>query len=207
MADETIIALAADIIVAHLSHNATPAGDVPDLIRAVHGALSGLGQAAPIVGERAAPAVSIRSSVRHDAITCLECGARFKTLKRHLSTDHALTPSAYRERWGLKPEYPLVAPDYAAIRKALAVKIGLGRKRAANPVPEVAPEPAPKPVRARSKAGKTAPDAAPEMAVPAPRKRKAVRVSAPPAEPAKPASRKRKSASATDPATKADTPD
>lgn len=79
------------------------------------------------------PAVTIRSSVKRDAIICLECGAKLKMLKRHLSTDHNMSPDDYKQRWGLAADYPLVAPDYAARRRELAVKIGLGRKPAAKP--------------------------------------------------------------------------
>ena len=74
------------------------------------------------------PAVSIKKPVRHDYIECLEDGKRFKMLKRHLRTAHELTPDAYRERWGLPGDYPLVAPKYAEKRSKLAKKIGLDRK-------------------------------------------------------------------------------
>jgi predicted transcriptional regulator len=98
------------------------------LIQSVYTSLAGLGQA-PAPVEKREPAVSVRSSVKADAITCLECGAKMKMLKRHLSTDHGLSPAEYRTRWHLAADYPMVAPDYAAKRKELAVKIGLGRKR------------------------------------------------------------------------------
>jgi predicted transcriptional regulator len=194
MADETIIALAADIVVAHLSHNATSASDVPDLIRAVHSALSGLGQVASVAPEPATPAVSIRASVRPDAITCLECGARLKVLKRHLSTDHSLSPQAYRERWSLKADYPLVAPAYSATRKSLALKIGLGRKAVESTAPAPEPEAAPKSVRPRKKAEQPESDAQPATTTAALRKRKASAPSASSVEPTRPVSRKRKSA-------------
>jgi predicted transcriptional regulator len=80
--------------------------------------------------------------VSDDAIVCLECGKKLKMLKRHLMTDHGLTPEEYRARWGLRPDYPMVAPTYSAQRQALAKQIGLGRK----PAP---PPPAPKPGRRR----------------------------------------------------------
>jgi predicted transcriptional regulator len=135
MADETLLTLAADIVSAHVSHNTVAATDLPTLIRSVYDSLSTLGQAPEPVEEKREPAVSVRSSVKPDAIACLECGAKLKMLKRHLSTDHNLTPAEYRARWNLPASYPLVAPDYAAKRKELAVKIGLGRK----PAPVVAP--------------------------------------------------------------------
>jgi predicted transcriptional regulator len=136
MTDETLLALVADIVSAQVGHNSVSANDLPALIQSVYASLAKLGEAQAPVEEKREPAVSIRSSVKPDAVTCLECGARFKMLKRHLSTDHNLTPEEYRARWGLPASYPLVAPDYAAKRKALAVKIGLGRKPVAAPAPE-----------------------------------------------------------------------
>jgi predicted transcriptional regulator len=135
MADETLLRLAADIVAAHVSHNSVAASDVATLIQSAYTSLAKLGEAQVPVEEKREPAVSIRSSVRPEAIACLECGAKFKMLKRHISTDHNLTPEGYRARWGLPATYPLVAPDYAAKRKELAVKIGLGRKPAPAPAP------------------------------------------------------------------------
>jgi len=140
MADETLLTLVADIVSAQVSHNSVSANDLPALIQSVYGSLAKLGEAQAPVEEKREPAVSIRSSVKQDAVTCLECGAKFKMLKQHLSTDHNLTPEAYRARWSLPASYPLVAPDYAAKRKELAIKIGLGRK----------PAPAPEPVKAKA---------------------------------------------------------
>lgn len=130
MADETLLTLAADIVSAHVSHNTVAANDLPALIQSVYASLSGLGQEVQVTEEKREPAVSIRSSVKPDTVTCLECGVKLKMLKRHLSTDHGLSPDDYRARWNLPASYPLVAPDYAAKRKELAVKIGLGRKPA-----------------------------------------------------------------------------
>ena len=144
MADETLLALVADIVSAQVSHNSVSANDLPALIQSVYGSLAKLGEAQVPVAEKREPAVSIRSSVKPDAVTCLECGAKFKMLKRHLVTDHNLTPDAYRSYWGLPASYSLVASDYAAKRKALAVKIGLGRKPAPTPAPE------PEPVKAKA---------------------------------------------------------
>ena len=133
MSDESLMSLTADIVAAHVSHNRVTAADLPGLIQSVYGALNGLGQAPAPVEKKREPAVSVRSSVKPDALTCLECGQKLKMLKRHLSTDHGLTPDAYRARWNLAKDYPIVAPDYAAKRKELALKIGLGRKGAAKP--------------------------------------------------------------------------
>lgn len=145
MADETLLTLAADIVSAHVSHNAVAADQLPVLIQSVYASLAGLGQAPAPVEEKREPAVSVRSSVKPDAIACLECGAKMKMLKRHLSTDHGISPAEYRTRWTLPTDYPMVAPDYAAKRKELAVKIGLGRKPKA--VVEAAPVPQPKATR------------------------------------------------------------
>ncbi|MEY2926485.1 MAG: hypothetical protein RL367_962, partial [Pseudomonadota bacterium] len=76
----------------------------------------------------AEPAVSVRSSVKPDYIVCLECGKKSKMLKRHLMTGHGLDTDQYKSRWGLSSDYPLVAPNYAIVRRELAIKIGLGRK-------------------------------------------------------------------------------
>lgn len=128
MADETLLTFTADIVAAHVSHNSVSAEQLPVLIEAVYTSLADLGQEPTPVEEKREPAVSIRSSVKPDAIACLECGVKLKMLKRHLATDHHLSPADYKTRWGLASDYPLVAPDYAARRKALAVQIGLGRK-------------------------------------------------------------------------------
>jgi len=136
MDNETIITLTADIVSAHVSNNVLSPDDVPTLIQSVFAALSHAANPVPVIAEvvRPQPAVSIRSSVKPDAIACLECGARFKMLKRHLSTEHGFTTEEYKVRWSLGADYPLVASEYAARRSELAQKIGLGRKpRAAAP--------------------------------------------------------------------------
>lgn len=132
MERETILALTADIVAAHASNNPIEAAAVPQLIRTVYDALGGLGAPSQAVADVRKPAVPVRASVKPDAVACLECGQKMKMLKRHLATDHALTPAQYKTRWGLNADYPLVAPSYAAKRKELAVKIGLGRKPASE---------------------------------------------------------------------------
>ena len=124
---ETLITLTADIVSAHVSNNRVEVGDVASLIANVHQALSGLaaGQAQEV---RPDPAVPIRSSVKKDHLVCLEDGKKMKMLKRHLMTEHGMTPDEYRQRWGLGADYPMVAADYAETRRDLAAKIGLGRK-------------------------------------------------------------------------------
>ncbi|MEO1922849.1 MAG: MucR family transcriptional regulator [Sphingomonadaceae bacterium] len=125
---ETLIALTSEIVAAHVSNNSVDVADVPNLITNVYGALAGLGDLGEKEEAAPEPAVSIRSSVKKDHIVCLECGKKMKMLKRHLSTDHDLTPEEYKARYNLSADYPLVAPDYAEKRRDLAKKIGLGRK-------------------------------------------------------------------------------
>jgi predicted transcriptional regulator len=126
---ESEIALAADIVAAYVSNNSVPTGGLADLIYTVHSALTKLG-AVPAVIEPTplVPAVSIRKSITPDYLICLDDGKKFKSLKRHLST-LGLTPDQYRQKWGLPESYPMVAPNYAATRSALAKKIGLGQLR------------------------------------------------------------------------------
>jgi len=123
---EELVGLTATIVEAHVSNNAIAVADLPGLIATVHETLAAIGTegGAP----KGDPAVSIKKSVRPDYIVCLEDGEKHKMLKRHLRTAHELTPDAYRERWGLARDYPLVAPKYAELRSKLAKEIGLGRK-------------------------------------------------------------------------------
>ena len=125
---EMLITLTSDIVAAHVSNNSVAVEDVSTLISNVYSALSGLGADGSATEEVPDPAVSIRSSAKKDHLVCLDCGKKMKMLKRHLSTEHDLTPEDYRARWNLSVDYPMVAPDYAATRRDLAVKIGLGRK-------------------------------------------------------------------------------
>lgn len=125
---ETLITLASDIVAAHVSNNSLSADEVPSLITNVYNALAALGQEMDPAEERPDPAVSVRASVKRDHIVCLDCGKKMKMLKRHLMTEHGMTPDEYRSRWELGNEYPLVAPAYAETRRDLAKKIGLGRK-------------------------------------------------------------------------------
>ena len=124
---ETLITLTSDIVAAHVSNNSVAVEELPALKKNVYGALSGLGAAAQEEA-RPEPAVSIRASVKPDHLVCLEDGKKMKMLKRHLMTDHGLTPAEYRARWGLPADYPMVAPEYAEKRRTLAKQIGLGRK-------------------------------------------------------------------------------
>jgi predicted transcriptional regulator len=123
-----LMRLGVDIVTAYVSRNRVSADSVPDLIRSIHKTLAGLGrEAAPAVDERPKPAVPINKSVQHDYIVCLEDGKRLKMLKRYLRSRFDLSPDDYRRRWGLSPDYPMVAPAYAARRSDFAKQIGLGR--------------------------------------------------------------------------------
>ena len=124
----TVIDLAAHIVAAYVSNNPVPAADLPNLIFDVVGALNRVqGGPAEAEPEPVKPAVPVKKSVTPDYIVCLEDGKKFKSLKRHLSV-LGMTPDEYRARWGLPKDYPMVAPNYAATRSALAKSNGLGRK-------------------------------------------------------------------------------
>lgn len=142
--NEMLITLTSDIVAAHVSNNSVAVEDVAGLISNVYGALAGLGQAVTVVEALPEPAVSIRASIKPDYIVCLEDGKKLKMLKRHLMTHYNMTPDQYRARWNLPADYPLVAQNYTAVRKALALKIGLGRKPGQSPA---------KPTAARKRLG------------------------------------------------------
>ena len=124
------IELTAEIVSAYVSNNSVPSGDLPVLIGQVHSALSRVsnGLSEPS-SEPPKPAVSVKKSITPDHIVCLEDGKKFKSLKRHLRTQYSMTPEQYREKWGLAPDYPMVAPNYAAARSRLAKQMGLGQQR------------------------------------------------------------------------------
>jgi predicted transcriptional regulator len=124
---QVLLPLVADIVSAHLSNNSVPVAELPNLIRDIYRALSTVGEA-EIPSERPEPAVPVKKSVFPDYIVCLEDGKKLKMLKRHLRTAYNMTPQEYRERWGLPPDYPMVAPNYAKQRSKLAKQIGLGTK-------------------------------------------------------------------------------
>ena len=128
-ADDTLLTLTADIVAAHVSNNSVAVNDLPNLINNVHGALAAISGASSAPEARPEPKVSIRSSIKPDYIVCLEDGKRLKMLKRHLMTHYQMTPDQYRQKWGLNADYPMVAPNYAEQRRALAKAIGLGTKR------------------------------------------------------------------------------
>ncbi len=128
-ASDSPLRLSADIVAAYVSNNATPTSAIPDLIRSIHQSLTtlGEGEVAPAAPEKKKPAVPVSRSVQPDFIICLEDGKKLKMLKRYLRARYNLSPDEYRRRWGLAPDYPMVAPAYAQRRSDFAREIGLGR--------------------------------------------------------------------------------
>ncbi|WP_446653401.1 MucR family transcriptional regulator [Blastomonas sp.] len=137
------VTLTADIVVAHVSNNHVAQSELPQLIAAVHGALSRIQTPEPETSETPQePAVPIRSSIKPDYLVCLEDGKKLTMLKRHLMVQFNLTPEAYRAKWNLPKDYLMVAPSYAARRRELALEIGLGRGgRSETPSAEPASSP------------------------------------------------------------------
>jgi predicted transcriptional regulator len=129
LSGEELLRLGAGIVAAYVSRNAVTPDAVPEIIRTVHQTLEQISRGAPVVipEERPKPAVPISRSVQHDHIVCLEDGKKLKMLKRYLRSRYNMSPDDYRRRWGLPPDYPMVAPAYAARRSDFAKKIGLGR--------------------------------------------------------------------------------
>jgi predicted transcriptional regulator len=124
------IELTADIVSAYVSNNSVSANEIPNLINQVHAALLRVsGGPSEAQAEPLKPAISVKKSITPDYLVCLEDGKKFKSLKRHLRTQYNMTPEQYREKWGLTPDYPMVAPSYAAARSQLAKQMGLGQQR------------------------------------------------------------------------------
>jgi len=143
-----LVELTADIVAAHVSNNSVSVGDIANLVQQVHQALAGLGgsQAEP-EAQKKEPVVSVRASVKPDYIVCMECGKRQKTLKRHLQSAHGMSPTEYRKDYGLPDSYPMVAPNYAEMRRDMAKAIGLGsrgRTARASAASDAPAKPAPK---------------------------------------------------------------
>ncbi|PRD44725.1 MucR family transcriptional regulator [Phyllobacterium phragmitis] len=132
-----LIELTAGLMSAYVSNNSVPAAELPALIAQIHASFSGLATGeATAPEEKPIPAIAIKKSIAQDYIVCLEDGKKFKSLKRHLMTHYGLTPDEYRAKWNLPADYPMVAPNYAATRSALAKRMGLGRK-AKDPVKRI----------------------------------------------------------------------
>ena len=129
--DSSYIQLTANIVSAYVSNNTVSSGEIPALINQVYSALtrvSGGGHVAT-PAEPLKPAVPVKRSITAEYLVCLEDGKKFKSLKRHLRTQYDMTPDQYRSKWGLPPDYPMVAPNYAAARSELAKQMGLGQQR------------------------------------------------------------------------------
>lgn len=157
---QDLLALTTDIVSAHVAHNIVSINDLPSLIGSVHATLAGLGSSTAEEPVELKPAVPVKSSIKPDYIVCLEDGVKLKMLKRHLMTHHGLAPEAYRARWSLPANYPMVSPNYSAARSALAVSIGLGRKK---------PSDSPVETSASSSAARLKMPGAPPVKRPAPR--------------------------------------
>ena len=128
--ESSYIQLTANIVSAYVSNNTVPSAEIPNLIGQIHSALLRVsGGQAPTPAEPLKPAVPLKRSITSDYLVCLEDGKKFKSLKRHLRTQYGMTPEQYREKWALPPDYPMVAPNYAAARSKLAKQMGLGQQR------------------------------------------------------------------------------
>ena len=126
---DDILRMTAEVVAAYVRNNPLPTAELSSIINTVHGSLAALNGSAALKAEPQRPAVSVRRSVQPDHIVCLEDGKKLKMLKRHLRTTYGLSPEEYRAKWGLPPDYPMVAPNYAKQRSEFAKQIGLGRKR------------------------------------------------------------------------------
>ena len=128
MAEEELLRMTADVVAAYVSNNTLPTTQLAEIISAVYTSLKSLEtQVVEPVAEPLKPAVAIRKSITPDYLVCLEDGKKLKMLKRHLRSTYNMTPDEYRAKWGLSPDYPMVAPSYAEQRSEFAKKIGLGR--------------------------------------------------------------------------------
>jgi predicted transcriptional regulator len=129
MSDPKFIELTANIVSAYVGNHSVPAGDIPGLISQIHSALSRVSSGADLNSEPLKPAVPVKKSITPEYLVCLEDGKKFKSLKRHLRTQYNMTPEQYRDKWDLPADYPMVAPNYAQARSALAKQMGLGQQR------------------------------------------------------------------------------
>lgn len=120
--------MTSDVVAAYVGNNELQTAELGNVIQTVHGSLSALNGHSEVLIEPQKPAISVRRSVTPDYIVCLEDGKKLKMLKRHLKTAYNMTPEEYRDRWGLTPDYPMVAPNYAKQRSKLAKQIGLGTR-------------------------------------------------------------------------------
>jgi predicted transcriptional regulator len=124
-----VLGMTTGIVSSFVSNNTLPASDLPELIRAVHDAISNLTEEGPSGTETLSPAVPVSKSITPDFLICLEDGRKLKMLRRYLRSRYSMTPEEYRERWNLPADYPMVAPNYAKLRSKHAKNIGLGKKK------------------------------------------------------------------------------
>lgn len=125
---EELLALTSEIVSSYVANNTLPAHEISGVIEQVFKTLSNVDKETGLHADRPKPAVPIKKSITPDYIVCLEDGKKLKMLKRHLKTAYGMSPEEYRERWGLPVDYPMVAPEYAKKRSALAKDIGLGKR-------------------------------------------------------------------------------
>jgi predicted transcriptional regulator len=123
-----LLRMTTEVVAAYVRNNPLPAGELRSIIHTVHGSLAAIDAGGASSAEPVRPAVSVRRSVQPDHLVCLEDGKKLKMLKRHLRTTYGMSPEEYRAKWGLPPDYPMVAPNYAKQRSEFAKQIGLGRK-------------------------------------------------------------------------------
>ena len=134
IAEEELLRMTTDVVAAYVRNNTLPAAQLAEVINAVYGSLKSLeGPVTNLQPEPLKPAVPIRKSVTPEFLICLEDGKKLKMLKRHLRSTYNMTPDEYRSKWGLAPDYPMVAPSYAERRSEFAKKIGLGRSAGRQP--------------------------------------------------------------------------
>jgi predicted transcriptional regulator len=153
--EQSLAGLTAEIAAAYVSRNVVTTNDIARLIAEIGRQLSALGKDEP-ASEKPQPAVPVRRSISSDYLVCLVCGVKQRMLKRHLSSEHQLTPDEYRRLFDLKPAYPMVAPSYADMRRDLALKIGLGRPKKEVPKKLPASKKAAAPAEAKqAKPGRT----------------------------------------------------
>ena len=126
-----VLQMTTQVVAAYVGHNRVGGAKIPEVIESVYASLAGLeGHTELAAKGKQKPAVPIKKSITADYLICLEDGEKYKMLKRHMRTVHGLSPDEYRAKWGLGSDYPIVAPNYAKRRSALAKKIGLGKRRA-----------------------------------------------------------------------------
>jgi predicted transcriptional regulator len=123
-----LLRMTAEVVAAYVRNNPLPAAELSGIIHTVHDSLAAIDGSGSSNAEPLRPAVSVRRSVQPDHLVCLEDGKKLKMLKRHLRTTYGMSPEEYRAKWGLPPDYPMVAPNYAKQRSEFAKQIGLGRK-------------------------------------------------------------------------------